>query len=89
MNFSARASTLHITLFLIGNLFQTKYRYKSLKYGLVKYPAWISFTLTGKCVPFNTFLCIISKSLSISVCFGKKFYLTYLFEVNHLILVAL
>ena len=46
-----------------------RYKYKSLKYGLIKYPACIAFTVTGKCVPF---LCIIFNMLSISACFGKN-----------------
>ena len=45
----------------------------SLKYGLTKYPACISFIVTGKCVPLSTFLYIIFNILSISACFGKKF----------------
>ena len=33
----------------------------------------MSFTVTGKCVPFRTFLCIIFNILSISAYFGKNF----------------
>ena len=40
---------------------------------MIKYPACISFTLTGKCVPFRTFLCIIFNILSVSAYFGKHF----------------
>ena len=45
--------------------------YRSLKYGLFKCPAWISFMVKGRCVPFNTFLWMI---LSISVSCGKYFW---------------
>ena len=54
-----------------GNLFQAKYIYKLLKYGLFKYPAWVSFTVTGKCVSFNTFIYIIFNMSSKSACLGK------------------
>ena len=43
------------------------------KNGLIKYAACISFIVTGKCVPFRTFLCIIFNILSIPACFGKHF----------------
>ena len=33
----------------------------------------LSFTVTGKCIPLRTFLCIIFNILSISACFGKNF----------------
>ena len=46
----------------------------SLKYGLTKYPACISFIVAGKCVPLSTFLCITFNILLISVCLGKNFY---------------
>ena len=36
MNLSASVSTLHMGLPLPGSLFWAKYRYRSLKYGLVK-----------------------------------------------------
>ena len=45
----------------------------SLKYWPAKYPTCISFIVTGKCAPLNTFLCIIFDDLSISACFGKHF----------------
>ena len=70
---SANVSTLCIALLEVGNLFCARYRYKSLKYGLFKYPTHISFIVTGRWVPFNTFLYMIFKILSISVCFGKYF----------------
>ena len=54
----------------------------SLKYGLIKYPACISFTVTGKCVPFKTFLCIIFNILSISACLVKTFGLIYLYSLD-------
>ena len=44
----------------------------SLKYGLTKYSACISFIATGKYVPFSPFVCILLNILLISVCFGKK-----------------
>ena len=75
---STSTSTLCIALLELGNLFCAKYRYKSLKYGLFKYSACISFMVTGKCVPFNIFLCMIFKILSMSVCFGKYFCITLL-----------
>ena len=71
--FSASVSTLCIALVELGNLFCAKYKYISLKYGLFKYPTCISFMVTRRCVPFNTFLCMIFKILSMSVCFGKYF----------------
>ena len=70
---SASVSTLHIALFDFGNLFCANYWYISLKYGLLKYPSYISFMVTGGGVPLNTFFCIIFKILSMSVCFGKYF----------------
>ena len=70
---SASTSTLNIALLELGYLFCAKYKYISLKYGLVTYPTCISFMVTGRCVPFNTFLCMIFKILSISICFGKYF----------------
>ena len=70
---STSTSTLCIALFELGNLFCAKYRYISLKYGLFKYPAYISFIVTWRCLPFNTFLSMIFKFLSMSVCFGKFF----------------
>ena len=72
MNFSASTSTLFMALLLLGNLFWAKYRYRSLKYGLVKKPAWISLIVIGKYVPFSTFLSITSYSFSMSFCFGKN-----------------
>ena len=59
INFSTNASTLQIAIFVPSNLFWAKYKYKSLKYGLVKYPVYISFTVTGKCVSLRTFIWII------------------------------
>ena len=45
-----------------------------LKYGLIRYSACISFTVTGKCVPFGAFVHIIFFNiLSISAYFGKHF----------------
>ena len=44
---------------MLDNLFYASYKYISLKYGLIRYPACTSFTVTGKCVSFITFLCII------------------------------
>ena len=70
---STSTSTLHIELFELGNLFCAKYRYISLQCGLFKYPTCISFMVSGRGVPFNTFLCMIFKMLSMSVCFGKYF----------------
>ena len=54
-----------------GNLFCAKYKYTSLKYGLFRCPVWISFTVVGMSVPFNTFLCIIFNPLYKSACLGK------------------
>ena len=71
---SPSTSMLHIALLELGNLFCAKYKYMSLKYGLSRYSACISFMVTGRWVPFNTFLCIIFKILSTSVCFGKYFW---------------
>ena len=36
MNLSTSVSALHMAFFLLDNLFWAKYRYRSLKYGLVK-----------------------------------------------------
>ena len=66
--------SLWMAVFVLGNLFFARYRYKSLKYGLLKYTACISFTVTGIYVPFKTFLCMIFSTLSMSVCFGKYFW---------------
>ena len=70
---SASISTFQIAVFVLGNLFWAKYRYISWKYELIKYPVCISFTVTGKCIPLRTFLCIIFNILLISVCFSKNF----------------
>ena len=43
MYLSANMSTLDIAFLEFGNLFCVRYKYKSLKYGLFKYPACISF----------------------------------------------
>ena len=56
--FSANVFTFCIADLVLGNLFCARYKYKSLKYELIKYPACIYFTVTGKWVPFTTFLCI-------------------------------
>ena len=81
---SASTSTLHIVLLELGNLFYVKY-----KYGLFRYPGYISLIFTGRCVPFNTFLCITFKILSISVCFGKYFWTSLLVLINLPVLTAL
>ena len=71
--FTANISTFHIADLLLGNLFCVRYKYKSLKYELIKYPTCISFTSTGKCFLFRSFLCIIFNILSISAFFDKDF----------------
>ena len=53
---SANISTFHIAVYVIDNVFWAKYRYKCLKYELIKYPACISVTVAVKCVPLSTFL---------------------------------
>ena len=45
---SADVSTFLNADLTLGSLFCVKYKHKSLKYGLIKYPACISFTVTGK-----------------------------------------
>ena len=45
-----------------------------MEYELIKYSVFISFTVTGRCIPFRTFLWIIFIILSISTCFSKNFY---------------
>ena len=45
---SANISTFHIADLVLDNLFCVRYKYISLKYGLIQYPACISFTVTGK-----------------------------------------
>ena len=73
IHLSGNVSTLQIAVFALGKLFWTRYRYTSLKYGLIKYPTYISFTVTSKCIPLRTFLCTIFNILSISACFSKNF----------------
>ena len=46
--FSASVSTLLIAALEEGSLFCYKYKYRSLKYELCKYPAFFSFTSTSK-----------------------------------------
>ena len=53
---SANVSTFLIAVFVLGNVFCARYKYKSLKYVLIKYPACISMTVTGKCVSLRTCL---------------------------------
>ena len=77
INYSARASVLHLACLLCGSMFGTKYLYKSLKNGKVKWPACISLIVRGKCVPFSTFLLIMSRNLSISACCGRYFCTTF------------
>ena len=74
MYLSTNVSTLQLAVFVLGNLFWARYRYMSLKYGLIKYHTCISFIITGKCVPFSTFLYITFNILSIPACFGNNFY---------------
>ena len=69
---SANVSVILTATLCDGNLFCTKYEYTSLKYGLFKYTTWISFMVKGKCIPFNTYLCIIFNILSKSACLGKN-----------------
>ena len=69
---SVNVSIFIIADLMLASLFCTRYIYKSLKYGWIKYPASISFTATGRCVHFRTFLCTIFKILSKSACFGNK-----------------
>ena len=46
--FSASVSTLLIAILEEGSLLYDKYKYRSLKYELCKYPACVSLILTGK-----------------------------------------
>ena len=55
MYFSDNDSILCIAPFELGNLFWQRYMYRSLKYWLFKYPAWISFMVKGSCVPILFF----------------------------------
>ena len=71
---SANVSTFLTADLVLGSLFCTRYKYKSLKYWLSKYPTCISFTVTGKYIPFRTFLCIIFNILSILAYLGKNIY---------------
>ena len=77
MCFSASTWIFFIADLLLGNVFWAKYKYMSLKKELTRYPAYISFIITGKCVPFSTSHWIIFNILSISVCFGKHFCTVY------------
>ena len=52
---SAKASSFHIPTLELGGLLLAKYKYISLKYKLFKYPAQISFIITDRCTPHNTF----------------------------------
>ena len=45
---SANVCTFHIADLVLGSLYCARYKYMFLKYGLIKYPACISFTATGK-----------------------------------------
>ena len=56
---SAYVPLLPIAASCDGNLLHVKCKYASLKYEIFKYPVWSSFTVTGKCIAFNTFRCII------------------------------
>ena len=69
--YSASVLILLIANLEEGSLFCDRYKYRSLKYELCKYPACISLISTGKCVPFSTFLWITFNILSIFICFGK------------------
>ena len=60
--FSTNASTFLLAALELGNLFWAKYKYISLKYQLLKYPALISLIVTDKCIPFKTFHWIIFAS---------------------------
>ena len=46
--FSDNVSNFLMAVFELGSLFCDRYRYKSLKYELYKYLAWISLTSRGK-----------------------------------------
>ena len=74
---SASVSKFLMADFKDGSLFYDKYKYRSLKYGLHRYPAWISLISMGRCVPLYTFLCITSSILSMSVCFGKYLWIKF------------
>ena len=87
--FSDNISTFCIADLVFGNLFCSKYKYMSSKYGLIKYPACISFTVTGKCIPFRTFLCIIFNFLSKQHVSVKTFALIFLYSLDFAILVVL
>ena len=73
---------------MLGNLFCIRYKYTSLKYGLIKYPACISFTVTGKCVPFRAFLFIIFNFYLYQPVFVKTFALICLYSLDLAILVV-
>ena len=60
---SVNISTFQIAVFVLCNLFWAKY----------KYPACISFTVTGKCAPLRTFLWITFNILSMLTCLGMNF----------------
>ena len=46
--FPANISNFCIADLVLGNLFFARYKFKSLDYRLIKYPACISFTVTGE-----------------------------------------
>ena len=73
--FSGDVSTFQIAVYVLGNIFWARHKKISLKEGLAKYPVCISFIVTGKYIPLNTFLCIIFNILSISACLGKNFFI--------------
>ena len=78
--FSANVSNFCITDLVLGNLFCARYQYKSLKYGLIKFSACISFMVT--------FLCIIFNILSISAHFNKTFCTNLAFLLHYVNLVV-
>ena len=55
MYFSANVSIFYNADLVLGNLFCTRYKYKSLTYGLIQYPACFPFTVSGKHIPLELF----------------------------------
>ena len=73
MYLSAKVSFFLVATLVLGNLFCVWYKYMSVKYGLVLYPACISFTVTSKWIAFRTFSFYYSNNLSISASLVKTF----------------
>ena len=78
---STNISILCIALCELGNLFWQRYRYRSLKYGLFKYPAWISFNSNWKVSSLQYFSLDNFQNL-VYICLFWYIFLNYLVCIN-------